>query len=111
MGDCKKKPEDCLKKSNILVYQQPAGQKQERKPGDCKGKIKIRKSSTLLLNLGINEIFFLAICNPQPKQIKICTGKDLRKMCAPPVCPPCPPPGAHRGFLKLLGLDFFYGNP
>lgn len=74
MGDCKKKPEDCLKKSNILVYQQPTGQKQERKPHDCKGKIKIRMSSTLQFS-SISNDFCQQYAVRNPNKSKYAPGR------------------------------------
>ncbi|CAG9763951.1 unnamed protein product, partial [Ceutorhynchus assimilis] len=84
-----KKPDDkCLKKSNILVFQQPSGKKTERKHGACEKKMPI------------------PICMPKPKPIHICTGAELRKMCPPPACPrPRASPFASQlGPMKFLGF-------
>ncbi|XP_019767597.1 uncharacterized protein LOC109542704 isoform X2 [Dendroctonus ponderosae] len=88
MSDCGKPEEKCLKKSNILVYQQPSGQRTERKRDDCKGRVKI------------------PLCKPQPKPIRVCTGADLRKMCSPKVCPCEPSKKKPFGILRVLGFGF-----
>ncbi|KAJ8924238.1 hypothetical protein NQ315_007030 [Exocentrus adspersus] len=83
-----KSNEKCLKKTNLLVYKTPPGQRAEKKiPGDYqKPKYKIK------------------ICAPQPKHIRICTGRELKRMCAPKVCkcPTTKPKG--RGLVGLLGF-------
>ncbi|XP_060518253.1 uncharacterized protein LOC132697022 [Cylas formicarius] len=81
--------EKCLKKSNLLVYQQPVGTKTERNI-ECISKGRVQPSN----------------CPQEIKRIKVCTGADLRKMCAPKVCP-CDPAKRRRGFGlgRLLGFS------
>ncbi|XP_050308148.1 uncharacterized protein LOC126744679 [Anthonomus grandis grandis] len=86
--DQKKKSEKCLRKSNLLVYQQPSGQRTDRRFDDCKNKIKI------------------PICTPKPKTIRVCTGAELRKMCPPPVCPCEPTKKKVRSFGLIRFLGF-----
>ncbi|KAF7285944.1 hypothetical protein GWI33_008916 [Rhynchophorus ferrugineus] len=80
-----KNKENCIKKSNVLVYKQPTGQRVTR-PEECAPKLKI------------------PICKPKPKRIKICTGSELRKMCPPQVCPKDLPKKKPNGFMKFLGF-------
>ncbi|KAL1502269.1 hypothetical protein ABEB36_007435 [Hypothenemus hampei] len=86
MSQDSKKHENCLKKSNILVYQQPSGKRVERNTNDCGRTIKI------------------PICTPHPKPIHVCTGAELRKMCSPKICPCNAQPKSRFGLLKLLGF-------
>ncbi|XP_066148041.1 uncharacterized protein [Euwallacea fornicatus] len=87
MEDCnKKKDHKCLTKSNIFIYQHSTGGRVERKVDDCKEKIKI------------------PICTTNPKTIKICTGKDLRQMCAPKLCAYDPPKNYKFVFMKALAV-------
>lgn len=79
--------EKCLKKTNILVYQTPTGEK-KKKESPCAQK---------------QPSFQPPICRPKTKQIRICTGKEMKKMCAPKLCE-CPAPPKSRGLLGLLGF-------
>ncbi|KAG5891183.1 hypothetical protein JTB14_031805 [Gonioctena quinquepunctata] len=77
--------EACLKKTNLLVYQQPTGERQDRLP--CADKEKPRYKPQ--------------ICRPTPKVIRICTGKEMKKMCPPKYCD-CSPKKPSKGLLNLL---------
>ncbi|EFA07381.1 uncharacterized protein LOC656310 [Tribolium castaneum] len=76
--------ETCAKKTNLLIYEREKGEA-------CKPP----------------KTYIPPISSPQVKRIKICTGAELKKMCAPPPCP-CPPkiprPTLLQRLGKLLGL-------
>ncbi|CAH1163508.1 unnamed protein product [Phaedon cochleariae] len=84
-----KDSEKCLKKTNLLVYQQPSGGKHRREP--CSSGRK-------------KPAYIPTICRPNPKVIRICTGAEMKKMCAPK---PCVCPKGRRPSKGLLGLLVF----
>ncbi|KAJ8984047.1 hypothetical protein NQ317_000009 [Molorchus minor] len=78
----------CNKKINLLVYQTPSGQRTDRVPcnkDSCKATYRA------------------PICIPKPKQIRVCTGAELKRMCPPKVCP-CVRDKKGSILLALLGF-------
>ncbi|CAH1998293.1 unnamed protein product [Acanthoscelides obtectus] len=83
-----KPDQKCLNKTNLLVYQTPSGEKQERK-APCVAKVPYRPP----------------ICKPTPKTIRVATGKELKRICPPKLCD-CGrgPKKPGKGMLGLLGF-------
>ncbi|XP_074042258.1 uncharacterized protein [Leptinotarsa decemlineata] len=82
--------EKCVKKTNLLVYQQPSGEKQKR-THPCSEEIRPKYKPT--------------ICRLKPKVIRVCTGAELKRMCPPKHCE-CAPKVRRpsRGVFGIFGF-------
>lgn len=81
--------EKCVKKTNTLVFTEPTGEKNDRKPL-CKTSKPIQKPF---------------VCRVKAKPIRICSGADMKKMVPPKTCE-CKRTKI-RGGRGILGFIFF----